>query len=256
MPNLRNLSINLILISIFLKIGIPPFHLWIPVISPYISWLILLLILTIQKLIPFYIINLINATRNFLLTSFLIVAVILTSIIPPFIIIKLTNFKIIITYSSINQSGWLILITIIKSNLWLIYFIFYTLIIIIISSLIYIYKINFMFINNDQSYISLISIFYIFNIGGLPPFSIFYIKWEGLFISIWNRNIFFLIIILIIRSLVILYIYINIILISLFFYKQANKLNITINIGFSCCTFWFLLLIIILLFMSAWLIFN
>lgn len=252
-PNFNNISINLIILSLFLKLGIPPFHLWIPIISPYLSWFILFIILTIQKITPFYIINLLNNNRNLSTTALLIITTILTSIIPPFIILKTTNFKILLTYSSINQSGWIILLTFVRSTLWILYFIFYSLILIIIRYLINKYKINFIFNYKRNQLENLINILYIINLGGLPPFSFFFIKWKRIFISIWYTNIFFIFIIIIFSSLSILYIYTNIILNSLYLYKSRNKFFTLIN---KYTTSYFNLWIITLILISILIIFN
>lgn len=252
-PNFNNTTINLIILSLFLKLGIPPFHLWIPIISPHLSWLILFIILTIQKITPFYIINLLNNNRNIFTTTLLIITTILTSVIPPIIILKTTNFKILLAYSSINQSGWIILLTFLRSTLWILYFIFYSLILIIISYLINTYKINFIFNYKRNQLENLINILYIINLGGLPPFSFFFIKWKRMFISIWYSNIFIVFIIIIFSSLTILYIYINIILNSIFLYKSRNKLLILIHKNSS---HYFNSWIIIIIFLSILIIFN
>lgn len=220
LPHLYALSSNIIFLSLLLKLGVPPFHLWIPTLSIHLSWLVFFILLTIQKLTPFYIINLISRPHIILMILILII----TSIIPPFIMIKTTNFKILLTYSSINQSGWLMLMTFIKSILWLIYFIFYRLILRIIIFMIYKFKISLIF-NYKRKFISenFIHIIYILNLAGLPPFSLFFIKWYRIFFIIWQSKIFFILIVIIFRSLIILYIYTNIILNSLFIYKTINK---------------------------------
>lgn len=63
-----------------------------------------------------------------------------------------------------------------------------------------------------------------FAIAGLPPFTLFFIKWYRIFFSLINSNLFILLIILILRSLFILYIYTQIIIIFLFFFKFKSKI--------------------------------
>lgn len=216
-----NIYSILIISSLIIKLRIPPFHFWLPLIAKYLPWNILLIIITIQKIIPFYIISFIIINK---ILFYLII--ILSSIIPPFIIFSITNFKTLIRYSSINHSSWIILLIYIKSFIWIKYFILYSFINIsrlIIFNLFNInININYNLFNHWKFNLLIITI--IFTIAGLPPFSLFYIKWYRIFFSIINTNLFILLIILILRSLFILYIYTNIIIISLFFYKFNSKI--------------------------------
>lgn len=151
--------------------------------------------------------------------------IILCSILPPYIILNITNFKLLISYSSINQSRWIILLIYIKNIIWFKYFIFYTIISFSLFSIIYLSKISISF-NYLKSYFkfNLLFVILIFNISGLPPFSFFYIKWFRIFIFLKSSNILIIFILIILRSLIILYIYVNIIINSFFINKIKSKL--------------------------------
>lgn len=182
-------------------------------------WTILFLLLTTQKLTPFYILSLINL--NYLFIYF---TLILTCLIPPYIIINNNNFKSLIAYSSINQSGWIIILIYIKNIIWFKYFIFYIIISLILFSIIFSFKI---FLNSSfhsSSNLNIISIIFIFNLAGIPPFSFFIIKWYSLYLFLINSNLLIILILIIIRRLIILYIYINIIIKSIFLNKFIFKL--------------------------------
>lgn len=218
-----------IFFSLIIKLRIPPFHFWLPTIAKFLPWNILLIIITIQKIIPFYIISFI-----FINKILLYLIIILCSIIPPFLIFSITNFKILIRYSSINHSSWIILLIYLKILIWIKYFILYSFInifIIIIFNLFNI-KINSNYNLFNHWKFNLLIIIIILTIAGFPPFSLFYIKWYRIFFSLINSNLFILLIILILRSLFILYIYINIIIIFLFFYKFKSKI-IKYNLKFN-----------------------
>jgi len=121
--NYYSSSINqIIIISLLVKLGLPPLHFWLPIISIYIDWIIILILFSIQKIIPFIIIALIIS--NLIIITVLII---LRIIIPPFIILKINNIKKLISYSSINQIGWILLIIIISPKLWFIYLLTYSL---------------------------------------------------------------------------------------------------------------------------------
>lgn len=156
------------------------------------------------------------------------IILILCSIIPPYIIFNLYNFKILLGYASINQTRWMILLTFIKSLIWLKYFLFYSFILFILITYISFFKVllNFKYsLRNFIKFHNLIIIFIILNIARIPPFSFFYIKWYRIFIFLQNSNLFFIFIIIILRSLIIIYIYVNIILNSIFFYQFKSKLQ-------------------------------
>ena len=166
-----------------IKLNITPFHFWLPLISRFLPWNIFIILLTLQKIIPFYLIFLIKI-NNFLIIHLILI---LSSIIPPLSCINISNLKIIIAYSSINQSRWIILIIYTKILSWLIYFTFYSITLISLIFIFNFFKIskNFSikFLNNKLN-LNLILILILFNIAGLPPFSFFFIKWYSIFIFI------------------------------------------------------------------------
>lgn len=210
-----------IYIALIIKLRIPPFHLWLPLISKYIPWLILYILLTIQKITPFYILSLLSQIP--LITYIILIS---CSLIPPYIILNLNNFKILLRYSSINQIRWMILLILLKPIIWLQYFIFYCL---ILSSLFYFIKflkIKKNFNNIHRFKLNILIIMFILNLARLPPFSFFYIKWYSIFYSILNSNMILILIIIIIRSFLILYIYSNILINLLFIYKIKSKIKV------------------------------
>lgn len=154
-----------------------------------------------------------------------IIIIILCSILPPISIFNLTNFKTLISYSSINQSRWILFLINLKIIIWFKYFIFYRLTLLSFIYIIYLFKINYNSNNiyNNKNF-NVIFLFYIFNLAGLPPFSFFYIKWYSIHLFIINRNIIPIIIILMFRSLIILFIYTNILTTSFFLFKIKSKI--------------------------------
>lgn len=217
---LENYFLKIIfIIRILIKLAIPPFHFWFPLISIYMPWITLFILITIQKLTPFYILSLIKI-HSFYLYLILIIC----SILPPYIISNLTNLKILLTYSSINQSGWIFILIYFKNIIWIKYFSFYSLILIRLRYFIYNFKIYKNLNNFYKLNFNIITLLFIFNVAGLPPFTLFYLKWYSIFIFLINSNILILLILLIVRSLIILYIYSNIITNSLFLFKIKSKL--------------------------------
>lgn len=188
----------------------------------FINWDILFLLLSIQKIIPIYILSLIEI--NLLILYILILS---SSYISTFKIIININFKIIISYSSINQIRWILLLILFKNILWLLYFTFYSIIILMINLTFQFLKIshNFYYKLPSSTSFQLIYMFLFFNIARLPPLSFFFIKWFRVFTFIINSyNIIFLITLILINSFILIYVYINIITILIFFYATKSKL--------------------------------
>lgn len=220
--SLFNLSyfINiLLLISLIMKLNIPPFHFWIIIIINYLNWFLIILILSIQKIIPFYILyfNIFNPI------IFLFI-ILLSMIIPPIISININNLKKIFLYSSINQTRWFLILIFLKNSTWFLYFLSYNFISLIIIKFINQYKLNFFFNNlNNSSNLSILTLFIFFNLARLPPFIFLFFKWYNIFIFIYYINLNLLFFILIFNSLIITFIYINIINMSIYKIYYQSK---------------------------------
>lgn len=146
--------------------------------------------------------------------------------------INILNFKKIFIYSSINQSRWLLLLIFLKNLIWLIYFITYNFIIIFIIYIINYSKINFNLKINNIINFSILNLFIFLNIASLPPFIFIFIKWYNIFLFINTINFNILFFFLIINTLIITFIYLNIINISMFKTFYSHKF-ILINLSFN-----------------------
>lgn len=100
---LRNWLLSLMVTAVlFLKRGVPPFHVWQVVLLKSSRMTALLVVITFQKLIPFYLIRL-------LLRSFLGVGVLLSAVIGPALMVYQKELKVLIIASSIYINSWFIL---------------------------------------------------------------------------------------------------------------------------------------------------
>lgn len=197
----------LIFSSVCLKLGIPPFHYWFITISTYIEWSTIFIFFTIQKIIPLIVISYIQPP-----STLTVVFVLLAILVPPLIIINLSNFKKILAYSSVNQSGWIIIIISFMPSLWFIYFILYALSLKLTTDLITIKKIMFNIIIKSNIPFKILVIRLSINLSRMPPFIFFTIKWYGIFLFITDLKINVLIIIILLRSLIIIYVYLTMII--------------------------------------------
>lgn len=206
-----------LLISLILKLNIPPFHFWIIIIINYLNWFLIILILSIQKIIPFYFLYF-----NIFNPIFFIIIILLSIIIPPIISINVNNFKKIFLYSSINQTSWFLILIFLKNTVWFTYFLSYNFISIVIIKFINQFKLNFFFNLLNSLNLSTLNLFLFFNLARLPPLIFLFFKWYNIFIFINSINLNLLFFILIFNSLIITFIYINIINISIYkiYYKS------------------------------------
>nr|QYF07820.1 NADH dehydrogenase subunit 2 [Brachyponera chinensis] len=200
--------------TLIFKLGIPPFHLWLLIMINYMNWSSMIIVLSIQKIIPFYIFSF-NLFNSYIFWMILI----LSLSIPPFILLNIQNFKKIFFYSSMNQSSWFILLIYIKSLLWLIYFLIYSLIMIILIFFMNLFKINFNFSSNNSFKFNFFIMFMFFNFSSLPPFLFIMFKWLNIFISLNLMKFNFIYIILMMNSLIMLLIYIR--MSYMFLYKKT-----------------------------------
>ncbi len=164
------LAFNRVLLSvaILMKIGAAPLHWWVVDLGSKSSWLVLLLLLTLQKLLPLFVLD---TVANYRLKYIIV----FTNMVIGTLLLNQSMLKLLLTYSRIFNLRWIMLIS--RTLIFTKLFILYTLISGYIMSFlksIYIESIN------DSSRLSadiLFSLsFRIINLAGFPPFPGFYLK--------------------------------------------------------------------------------
>nr|APX39593.1 NADH dehydrogenase subunit 2 [Longitarsus parvulus] len=199
--------------ALLTKLGAAPFHFWFPEVMEGLNWLNSLLLLTWQKLAP-----MILLMYNLNMTFFLSMIIIFSSIISGIFGINQVSLRKILSYSSINHIAWMLASMLCTKNIWLMYFLMYTIIstnIILIFYYLNIFFISQLFISlNNNKMIKLLFIFNFFSLGGLPPFLGFLPKWLVIN-NLTENNFYSLSFILIISTLITLFYYIRMTLPSL-----------------------------------------
>lgn len=221
----------LINISILIKLAMIPFHFWLISIREILDYNSLLIILTIQKIIPLFILFKIKTEISLFIR---ILSLVLSSVI-------IFNFKLlkkILIFRSISHLSWIIILITISRNFWISYIIIYFL---IINSIVNFLKKNKITtiseINRNKISINekIRIIISIISLGGIPPFVGFVIKFIAIMLIIKYSII--VIIILIISSLINIYIYIRIITPALLTFNKIdfnfNLLKVKINSFFN-----------------------
>nr|YP_010534077.1 NADH dehydrogenase subunit 2 [Amblyomma sparsum]UXX50172.1 NADH dehydrogenase subunit 2 [Amblyomma nuttalli] len=191
----------LIMISMMIKLAMIPFHFWLTNLSEMIDFDSLFLILSIQKLIPLFIMTFINL-------KIMVIFAMMSAIFGSLFVFNLKMTKKILIFSSISHQGWMITLILFKSNFWLIYMLIYSFLIMKISFFLKkgkyqifsdFYKIK-KPLNEKILFCSLM-----LSLGGMPPFLGFIMK----LISIIILKSSPLIIILIISSMLNIFIYLR-----------------------------------------------
>nr|YP_010326960.1 NADH dehydrogenase subunit 2 [Polyptychus trilineatus]UNP54212.1 NADH dehydrogenase subunit 2 [Polyptychus trilineatus] len=199
--------------SLLMKMGATPFHFWFPNISEGLSWFNNFILMTWQKISPMILLS------YYYNMNFLYFIIILNVMIGAIGGINQTSLRKMMAFSSINNLGWMIFSIMISNNLWLFYFICYSLLISIMFFLFYImnvFFINQLFINNMNFMIKLNFLINFLSLGGLPPFIGFLPKW--IIINFLMVNKFYLLtLIMIMSSLITIYFYIRIMYSSFLF---------------------------------------
>lgn len=219
----------------------PPFFTWYLKIIKNLNWNNLFILSTIQKLIPLILIlELINLNNNLIKLN--IINLIIFSFIFSLIGLQNINLKIILTFSSIIQISWIIIVIFINEKIFISYIIIYSIINLCLIQLFK--KLNIIYLNDlnlikfKLNWIFIIIIIFIFSLARIPPFIGFLIKWISIQIM-FNNVSFFIIIIIILNSLIRIFFYIRIIFIILIINYNSIKINyIYVNFNYKFNQFW------------------
>nr|YP_010583730.1 NADH dehydrogenase subunit 2 [Sepia orbignyana]UXN83926.1 NADH dehydrogenase subunit 2 [Sepia orbignyana] len=195
---------SLILLSLILKLGGVPLHFWLPNMTKQMTWLILFLILTWQKLAPLFMLMLINNNLNIIMLISM-----LSTLTASIMILNQTNLQLIITYSSISHLGWMLSMIMINSSMTLIYFINYIIISIPLMTLLNMYSNNYLYTLTHKNNINKLTIpSLILSLAGLPPLLGFISKLLVL-ITLIELNFIMLSLLMFVGTLIGLFFYLN-----------------------------------------------
>nr|YP_010835911.1 NADH dehydrogenase subunit 2 [Apphia sp. 1 SJ-2023a]WGC89430.1 NADH dehydrogenase subunit 2 [Apphia sp. 1 SJ-2023a] len=226
--NMINIGGLIISLSLLLKLGVAPFHMWVLSVVEGLNYLCLFIMLFIMKLVPLFIIGLMNYE--------LMMMSLLTMIIGSVSGLIQNSIRKLLAFSSIYNLG-LVILCVHDYSLWLVYFLIYGLILMLILMMIFslnsnyinqIVMIEFDFSKKMVFWLSMLSM------GGLPPFLGFLNKLIIIEFLLNNNNLI-LLIILIMTALLVIFYYIRLSFISMFF-SSILKWNIMKNSSISFLT--------------------
>nr|QIA59072.1 NADH dehydrogenase subunit 2 [Neurigona sp. PH-2020] len=178
-----------------------------------------LFMMTWQKLAPFMLLSYIISK------TFSIIISIMTVVIGSIGGLNQTSLRKIMAFSSINHLGWMLSAMMISSNLWLLYFMFYSFLsasIVMMFNINKLFHFNQMFSNNNSILMKMSVMTNFLSLGGLPPFLGFLPKWMVIQ-QLSMNNQMMLIFFLMIMTLITLFFYLRLCFSSMMMNHQNMK---------------------------------
>nr|APX40577.1 NADH dehydrogenase subunit 2 [Cryptocephalus rufipes] len=227
-----NNNFNLILMvqsALCIKMGISPFHAWLPEIIDGLTWMNCLIILTWQKIAPMIILMSVIGQK-----MFIYMIILLSSLIGGLIGFNQISLRKIMAYSSINHMGWMVAAMMSAKSIWLIYFAIYSIIsinIIWIFHLMNVKTLNQIATLFKSKIMALLFSMNFLSLGGLPPFLGFLPKWLTIQLLISSDN-YIIALVMILFTLMAVFFYLRICLVPMTLLNQENLVKIPNKINF------------------------
>nr|UZC53576.1 NADH dehydrogenase subunit 2 [Artemia sinica]UZC53589.1 NADH dehydrogenase subunit 2 [Artemia sinica] len=203
----------LIPLALLIKIGAAPFHMWLVSISKSMSWSIMALLMTFQKIGPLLGLTMIQFTNSF----FILVSAMIGGLGG----LNQSNLRLIMAFSSVSHLSWL-MINMTSFFLVSIYFITYLIILCFVMALLQ--QSGLFSLTQMGNYTSLMYstsiLFGLLSLAGLPPFLGFFIKWMSLEMNILSPII---VMILVMSSCFSVYFYFKIAMSALLFPSEMKS---------------------------------
>nr|AWV83900.1 NADH dehydrogenase subunit 2 [Tettigades distanti] len=213
---------HLIVFSLMIKIGCPPFHMWFTSVMEGLSWKNCFVLSTIQKFMPMILIS-------YLSMSFMMMFIIMACIWGSIGGLSYSSLRKIIAYSSIYNLGWIIGGINMFMHSWFIYFLIYSLTLFMLCYMFSFNNLNylnqlFMVYNNFYSWLIMMVLF--MSMGGLPPF-IGFIPSMIMIYSLVNSEFYMICLFLLISALIVLFFYLRVVFTGLMINNLSLKFSFT-----------------------------
>nr|AEK84170.1 NADH dehydrogenase subunit 2 [Alcithoe fusus] len=212
------------------KIGLFPFHYWLPSVMAGLSWISCLLLATWQKIAPlFLILCLLELNQSYWVVLILCLASMGSSLMGGLGGMNQTQIRALLAYSSIGHLGWIIFAAVHSEWVMKTYFSIYIMISLCIFMSMW-YTNSGMMKNLDSlknyGFAQLSVTLLLLSLGGLPPLLGFVSKWLVVMVGMSNSVLLFLFV-LIMGSLMSLFYYLSLFFsLSLSIFKKYGLVNL------------------------------
>nr|UZG66120.1 NADH dehydrogenase subunit 2 [Abscondita chinensis] len=223
--NMKSNWLMIMNLGLIFKMGMAPLHFWFPEVLEGLNWKNCLIMLTWQKITRMMLIML-----NIEFPIFYSMIIISAMMISGFMSINQMSIRTLMAFSSMNHMGWLMSSMMTAKTIWILYIVLYSIITINITMI----MTNIFYLNQIFSTLNVSFSMYMFfmlnflSFCGIPPLLGFIPKWMVIQTMIEN-NMFFLTIIMIMFSLIMIYVYIRIIMTTLHMKTNQVNWNMTLN---------------------------
>nr|YP_009350104.1 NADH dehydrogenase subunit 2 [Ephelotermes melachoma]AQP26369.1 NADH dehydrogenase subunit 2 [Ephelotermes melachoma] len=225
---------------LLLKSGAAPFHWWFPGVMEGLSWENCALLMTVQKAAPLMLMSYLIDINTFTLSIIL-----MSTIVGSIGGLNQTSMRKILTYSSINHTGWMLIALTTSENLWMVYYAIYSTLALTVVSAIKLSGASFinqtMMTNKETTLMKFMLFTSLLSLGGLPPFLGFLPKWIVIQAMITN-GMAPLATVVVVTSLITLYYYLKISYSSFMILNTEPKWNLKSNKNKSTKNIWALIL--------------
>nr|UQJ75157.1 NADH dehydrogenase subunit 2 [Cryptotermes brevis]URX53098.1 NADH dehydrogenase subunit 2 [Cryptotermes brevis] len=218
----NNIYEYVIMTPLLTKMGAAPMHWWFPSVMEGLSWVNCLLMMTIQSAAPMILMSYLMKINPLILT-----VVMLSVVVGSMGGMNQTSLRKILTYSSINHTGWMLMALLGGINLWVMYFAVYSMLTSAVTTTAKLFNISFinqMMSTNEKSAVKFVLFTTLLSLGGLPPFIGFLPKWITIQMMIAN-NLSLTMTVMVITSLATLYYYLRMCYSSFIILHNETKWN-------------------------------
>nr|AQP30598.1 NADH dehydrogenase subunit 2 [Odontotermes sp. C TB-2017] len=209
---------------LLLKSGAAPLHWWFPGVMEGLSWENCALLMTVQKASPLMLMSYLIEISIFTFSIIL-----MSTIVGAIGGLNQTSMRKILTYSSINHTGWMLIALTLSESLWTVYFAVYSTLAVTVVSAIKLSGVSFinqtMMTNKEATLMKFMMFTSLLSLGGLPPFLGFLPKWVIIQAMITN-SLAPMATIVVVTSLMTLYYYLKISYSSFMILNTEPKWNL------------------------------
>nr|ATI10795.1 NADH dehydrogenase subunit 2 [Calvisia medogensis] len=193
--------------SLMIKSGMAPFHFWLPKTMEGLNWNKCFILMTWQKIIP-----LMMMSHIIKINGITMMTMMLSVTVGAIGGLNQTSLRKIMAYSSISNNSWMMMAMLMSDQLWIMYFMFYSMMTYIMTSSMNNYKnfhMNQILSMNESTKLKLMLMINLLSISGLPPMMGFLPKWLVIQAAM-NINELMLMGTMIIMTLITVYYYLRI----------------------------------------------
>nr|YP_009745449.1 NADH dehydrogenase subunit 2 [Epophthalmia elegans]QIH29895.1 NADH dehydrogenase subunit 2 [Epophthalmia elegans] len=205
--------------ALLMKMGGAPFHFWFPGVMEGMMWMNCFILMTWQKIAPFILISYKLSFNLLLLTS-----VLLSTLIGSIGGLNQTSLRKIMSYSSISHLGWMISAMYISTQMWISYFMIYSLMnatmLFSFTKLSLFHLSQSFFVNNVNPIMKFTMMINMLSLGGLPPLTGFLLKWF-IIQNMVSQGYLLIILFMVMTTLMTLFFYLRIMFSAFMFMNQG-----------------------------------